>query len=91
MEKLFATFSKKYLQKTRHRQDNCFLKDFLNGKYNTYFIKIFDLFGLEFNQDNRKDYLNIFFLVLYKRYISSSINSKENTFNIYLDFMKYVN
>lgn len=65
--------------------------EFLIGTYDNYFIDIYKLLDLEFDEKCKIDYLNIFFLDQYNaRWLNVNENGKQNILQKYKEFMNYV-
>jgi hypothetical protein len=62
-----------------HNQDYSYIDDYFSGQYNAYFEKIFALFNMEFQDEYKLDYFNIFFLVQFKERWGNSNNNFLNT------------
>lgn len=72
-----------------YKNDSTYIEEFLNGKYDNYFNDIFKQFNIEYNEQYRMNYFNIFFLIYFEeRWINSGKTDKINLLNKYKDLIK---
>ncbi|XKE93913.1 aminoglycoside phosphotransferase family protein [Metaplanococcus flavidus] len=68
-----------------------FIRNYMGGDYDDYFSHAFELFGMEFEEEKKGEYLNVFFLNMYlRRWTKTDPQYLEWLHNEYLKFMEYV-